>query len=150
MTTKASDRENSRLAGLAGRLNSVAIRLLRSLRTTDQRAGLSAARLSALSVVVYAGPLSLAALAAAEDVRPPTMSRIVAALERGGLTRRAPDPADGRAIVISATVRGKRVLERARRRRVAALSARLAQLDSASLDVLDSAAAILARLLDHR
>ena len=65
---------------MAANLHSVSIRMLRTLRREDDGIGLSAPRLSALSVIVFAGPLSLGELAAAEQVRPPTMSRIVEAL----------------------------------------------------------------------
>ena len=75
---------------VAARLHSASIRLLRTLRREDDGSGLSAPRLSALSVIVFAGPLSLAELAAAEQVTPPTMSRIVEALVglRAGHPRR--------------------------------------------------------------
>ncbi|CAA9348463.1 MAG: hypothetical protein AVDCRST_MAG40-2756, partial [uncultured Gemmatimonadaceae bacterium] len=81
---------------LADRLHSAAIHLLRWLRREDGAAGLSGPRLSALSVVVLAGPLTLGELAAAEQVRPPTMTRLVDALAAEGLVRREPDACDGR------------------------------------------------------
>src|SRR2546427_13059204 len=81
---------------IADRLHSAAIHLLRSLRTEDSASGLSGPRLSALSVVVFAGPIAMSALAAAEQVRPPTMTRLVAELERRGLVERARSPADRR------------------------------------------------------
>ncbi len=56
---------------VADRLHSAAIHLLRRLRRTDEATGLSPARLSALSVVVYAGPRTLGELAGIEQVRPP-------------------------------------------------------------------------------
>ena len=90
---------------VAGRLHSTAIRLLRTLRREDDGSGLSAPRLSALSVVVFAGPLSLAELAAAEQVQPPTMSRIVDALVERGLVTREAKPGDRRSVEISATQR---------------------------------------------
>src|SRR5688572_17075132 len=80
----------------ADRLHSAAIHLLRRLRREDAKTGLSAPRLSALSVVVFAGPLTLGELAAAEQVRPPTMTRLVSALEAEGLVTRETDPDDGR------------------------------------------------------
>jgi DNA-binding transcriptional ArsR family regulator len=69
----------------ADRLHSAAIHLLRGLRKRDRESGIGPAQLSALSVLAFGGPRSLAELADAEQVRPPTMSRIVAALERAGL-----------------------------------------------------------------
>src|SRR5215475_8975886 len=91
--TKAKTRAKTRAqAGstedLADRLHSAAIHLLRLVRGQDAAAGIGPARLSALSVIVFAGPLSLNDLARAEQVRPPTVSRIVDALETEGLARR--------------------------------------------------------------
>src|SRR5262245_2475270 len=77
---------------LADRLHSFAIHLLRRVRREDERSGLGPARLSALSVIVFGGPLRISALAQAEQVRLPTMTPIVAALERDGLIEREPDP----------------------------------------------------------
>src|SRR4051794_41857953 len=77
---------------VADQLHSAAIHLLRSLRREDTASGLSAPRLSALSVVVFGGPLTIGALAAAEQVRPPTMTRLVAALQAQGLRARGPGP----------------------------------------------------------
>src|SRR5229473_2111765 len=74
----------------ADRLHSAAIHLLRRLRRQDDASGLTAPRLSALSVIVFSGPLTLGALATAEQVRPPTMTRLVAALEEAGLVVREP------------------------------------------------------------
>ena len=80
----------------ADRLHSAAIHLLRRLRREDAQSGLSAPRLSALSVLVFGGPLTLGELANAEQVRPPTMTRLVTALEADGLVTREPDASDGR------------------------------------------------------
>ena len=91
---------------IAARLHSAAIRLLRTLRREDDGSGLSAPRLSALSVIVFAGPLSLAELAAAEQVKPPTMSRIVDALVERGLVTREAKPGDRRSVAITATAEG--------------------------------------------
>ena len=88
---------------VAARLHSSAIRLLRTLRREDDGSGLSAPRLSALSVIVFAGPMSLAELAAAEQVKPPTMSRIVDALVERGLVTRVAKPGDRRSVEIAAT-----------------------------------------------
>ena len=96
----------------ADRLNSGAIHLLRGLRPVDQRAGLTAARLSALSVLVYGGPRPLGALAAVEDVRPPTMTGIVDGLVAAGLARRDPHPTSGRSVVVSATPAGQELMQR--------------------------------------
>src|SRR5919107_556635 len=102
---------------VADHLHSAAIHLLRSLRRVDAESGLSAPRLSALSVVVFAGPITLGALAAAEQVRPPTMTRVVQELERDGLVTREPVPDDARGVLITATPRGVRLLGEGRARR---------------------------------
>jgi DNA-binding MarR family transcriptional regulator len=127
----------------ANRLHSAAIHLLRRLRTQDEASGLSAPRLSALSVIVFAGPLTLSALAAAEQVRPPTMTRIVAALEGAGLIVREPGLDDRREIYVRATPAGERVLHEGRLRRVEVLAHYLAVLSDADRAALDRAAAIL-------
>jgi len=134
-------------ATTATRLHSAAIHLLRRLRREDDASGLSAPRLSALSVIVFGGPLSLGALAAAEQVRPPTMTRIVAALEGAGPLTREPDPHDGRAIVIRATTAGQRLLEQGRDRRTAVLARQLAALAPDDLATLKRAAELLEGLM---
>jgi DNA-binding MarR family transcriptional regulator len=129
-----------RASAVADRLHSAAIHLLRRVRRRDAALGVGPAALSALSVLVFGGPRSLSRLATAEQVRLPTMSRIVAGLERAGLARRAPDPRDRRASVIHATSRGRATLHRGRRRRVAALADLLAPLGPRRLDLLEQAA----------
>ena len=102
---------------------------------------------AALSVLVFAGPLTLGALAAAEQVRPPTMSRLVAALEKAGLVARERDPGDARLVRLHATARGRALLLRGRQRRVERLTHALETLDSAELERLEDAALLLERLL---
>lgn len=131
---------------VADRLHSAAIHLLRRLRQEDAASGLSAPRLSALSVIVFAGPLTLGELAEAEQVRPPTISRLVQALEAEGLVERLPDPRDGRVQRVRATGRGRTLLHEGRTRRIAALARDLAALPAADLDTLAWAAALLERL----
>ena len=112
----------------ADRLHSVAIHMLRRLRRVDAASGLSAPRLSALSVVVFVGPLTIGALAEAEQVRRPTMTRLVHALQRAGYVRRRRDDRDGRVVRIVATAKGVRVMRAGRARRVRMLAGLLAQL----------------------
>lgn len=131
---------------VAARLHSAAIRLLRMVRREDDASGLSAPRLSALSVVVFAGPLSLAELAAAEQVRAPTMTRIVEALVQTGLLTREPDPRDRRMVRISATETGRALLFEGRRRRVRALSERLAGLAESERRALERGVELIERL----
>src|SRR5215510_1557476 len=107
---------------VADRLHSAAIHLLRRVRRVDDESGLTAARLSALSVLVFGGPTTLGALARAEQVSAPTMSRLVTALERDDLVVREPHAEDGRAVVVAASPRGREILERGRERRIAELA----------------------------
>jgi DNA-binding MarR family transcriptional regulator len=133
-------------AKLAARLHAVTIHLLRRLRVEDTAAGLSPARLSALSVLVFGGPRSVGALARAEQVRPPTMTRLVSSLEAGGLVEKHRDPLDGRVVRVQATAAGARVLEEGRARRVAHLSALLDRLHDADRDVVARATTVLEHL----
>ncbi len=132
---------------VADRLHSTAIHLLRRLRREDDALGLSAARLSALSVIVFGGPLTIGELAAAEQVRPPTMTRIVAGLEADGLVSREAHETDRRSVRLSAKPKGRRILEAGRKRRVAFLAQRVRSLEERQLKVLEEATAILEELL---
>jgi len=131
-----TDVKSKRLAGgesfeTADRLHSAAIHLLRRLRVRDRESGVGPAQLSALSVLVLGGgPRSLGELAEAEQVRPPTMSRIVAGLVRAGLVRRGKTE-DGRRIRLEATAKGTRILQEGRQRRVESLAHALSSLPEA-------------------
>jgi len=121
-----TDVKSKRLAGgetfqTADRLHSAAIHLLRRLRVGDRESGVGPAQLSALSVLVFGGPRSLGQLADAEQVRPPTMSRIVAGLERAGLVRRHATE-DGRRVRLEASAKGTKILEAGHKRRVESLA----------------------------
>ena len=130
---------------MAERLHGAAIRMLRMLRREDRASGLTGPRLSALSVLVFGGPMSLAELAAAEQVSPPTMTRIVDALVREALVTRDPEPGNRRRVSIAATEEGKRLLEAGRRRRVEALTARLARLAESERRALERAVELIER-----
>ncbi len=132
---------------IADKLHSAAIHLLRKLRREDDSSGLNAPRLSALSVIVFAGPLSLGDLAAAEQVRPPTMTRIVNALEAQGLVTKQRDEADGRSIRLAATPAGKSLLMEGRKRRVDALARQIASLNVGDQGKLSAASQILTDLI---
>ncbi len=131
----------------AERLHAAAIHLLRKLRRADARSGLNAPRLSALSVIVFGGPLTLGRLAEAEQVKPPTMTRIVNALERKGLVRKVANPRDRRTIHLSATMKGKRVMLEARERRVGSLATQIGKLSRGEQKRLQDALGILDRLI---
>jgi DNA-binding MarR family transcriptional regulator len=132
---------------LADRLHSAAIHLLRRLRAEDDASGLTAPRLSALSVIVFRGPLTLGELAAAEQVQPPTISRLVRELEREGLVRRTGDVTDRRIHRVEATAAGASLLHAGRRRRVAVLAESLRALAPAERRQLESATAVLERVV---
>jgi DNA-binding MarR family transcriptional regulator len=131
---------------VADKLHSAAIHLLRRLRIEDEALGISAPRLSALSIVVFAGPISIGELAAAEGVRPPTMTRLVDGLERDGLVKREPDPDDRRGVIVRATPKGVRTLTRGRARRVEVLAEQLRTFPREDLATLATAADLLDRV----
>jgi DNA-binding MarR family transcriptional regulator len=134
---------------LADRWHGLAIQLLRRLRREDVKAGLTGPRLSALSVIVFAGPITLGELAAAEQVRPPTMTRLVRALEDAGLVRRESDKNDRRVVRLRATARGESVLHAGRARRVKRLATPLADLSPADRRKLQEAADVLAGVVSR-
>ena len=134
------------LSSAADRFHSAAIHALRHARREDAASGLTAARLSALSVLVFGGPKTLGELAAAEQVRPPTMSKLVAEMGKEGLVARRPSSADSRAVIVEATAKGKRALQAARRRRIAVLAERVQSLTVADRALLARAAGVMERL----
>jgi DNA-binding MarR family transcriptional regulator len=131
---------------VADRLHSAAIHLLRHVRRQDPASGLSAPRLSALSVIVFGGPVTMTDLAQAEQVQLPTISRLITALEHEGLVQREVDPNDRRVVRVRATDEGKRVLDEGRERRIHDLAQQLRDLPPEDLDTLRRAADILERI----
>src|SRR4029077_8580511 len=129
------------------RLHSTAIHLLRRVRKQDAATGEGPAPLSALSVLVFAGPMTLGPLAAAEQVKPPTMSRIVTGLEESRLAERLTDAKDARRVRIRATPSGERLLHEGRRRRIEYLASHLDALDRGDLATLDEAVQLLEGIL---
>ncbi|HEX4744307.1 MAG TPA: MarR family transcriptional regulator [Candidatus Limnocylindria bacterium] len=140
MSPRASPRD------VADRLHSAAIHLLRRVRRTDPQTGVSAAQLSALSVLM-GGPRTLGELAAAEQVRPPTMTKLVQELERAGLAARERDAADARVVRVRSTAKGQRVLQRGREMRITELERRLRGLDATELATLERAVGIIERVV---
>ena len=130
-------------AAIADRLHSAAIHLLRRLRRTDGDAGLTGPQSSALSVLVFGGPAKLTDLAAAEQVRAPTMSRLVGDLEVLGLVQRRTSAEDARAVLITATDRGRALLDQARASRLKHLTASVARRTPAEREILAEAADLL-------
>jgi DNA-binding MarR family transcriptional regulator len=131
---------------VADRLHSAAIHLLRRLRVQDKAMGLSAPRASALSVIVFRGPITMRALAEAEQVRPPTITRLVDGLERRGLARRVSHAEDGRVQLVEATAAGKRLLNKGGARRVERLARAVSQLSEEDQRVVARAAGLIERV----
>lgn len=132
---------------MAGGLQAAAGRLLRMARRDPGGDGISPPRLSALSVLAFGGPMSLAELAAAEEVRAPTMSRVVEALVKDGFVTRDADPANRRKVRIAATEEGRRRLEAGREGQVRALRERLRRLADSEQRALARGVEVLERAL---
>ena len=131
----------------ADRIHSASIHLLRRVSKEDAAMGVSSARMSALSVLVFTGPKTLTELAAMERVKPPTASRLIAGMERDGLVARKPHPNDARAFVLSATPKGRRLLDRGRELRLRALEQLLEHATAHEVAVVREAADIVDRLV---
>ena len=135
-----------RVRELADRLHSAAIHLLRRARRGDPLTGATPAQLSALSVLM-SGPKTLGELAAAEQVRAPTISRLAAEMERIGLIRRRADPSDARVVHAEMTAKGRRVLGKGRDLRVADIEGRVRRLDPPEVATLERAVGIIEGML---
>jgi len=131
---------------VADHLHSAAIHLLRRLRVRDRESGIGPSQLSALSVLVSGGPRSLGKLADAEQVRPPTMSRIVVGLEEAGLIRRQ-STEDKRRVRLEPTAKGTKILQAGRMRRVDSLARALRSLEPTELQQLDEAVKLIQNLI---
>jgi DNA-binding MarR family transcriptional regulator len=143
MRRRANERE------VADRLHSAAIHLLRRARRTDPLTGVSPAQLSALSVLM-SGPRTLGDLAAAEQVRPPTMSRLASEMERAGVARKVTDRADARVIRVHATPKGLRALARGRAMRIEAIERLIGELDPDELINVERAVGTIEKVLGQR
>jgi DNA-binding MarR family transcriptional regulator len=133
---------------VANALHSAALRLMRRARTADDASmDLDGPRASALSVLVFSGAVPIGRLATAEQVSAPAITKTVTALEEAGLVRRTRAPQDRRVVLVSATPKGRALLERGRAARVRAVADLLAGLGDTDLRTLQRAAAIVGRLL---
>lgn len=132
---------------IARRVHSAALHLMRYVRAQDTALGVPPAQLSALSVIVFGGKTSLSDLAKAEQVRPPTMSRIIDGLVRDSLVKREADKRDRRSVVITATEKGTRIMHEGRSRREKRLLELLQPLRREEIELLDRASQILAKEL---
>jgi DNA-binding MarR family transcriptional regulator len=144
---EAAPRLDDQILASADGLHSAAIHLLRRVRTEDAATGESPARLSALSVLVFGGVKTLGELAAAEGVKPPTMSRMAAGLAKSRLITITHDASDGRRMHIRATEKGRRMLIKGRQRRVEALVKQLSALSPEELGRLNGGMEVVRRLL---
>jgi len=131
---------------LAENLHTAAIHLLRGLRVEDREAPVGPTGLSALSVLYFAAPLTPSILAGVEGVRPATMSRVIARLEKQKLVEKARDRRDRRSWQLSLTPEGREVFEEARTRRLKRLEHYLGTLDGRDLAAIEAAVAPLGRL----
>jgi len=131
----------------ANALHSAALRLLRRARTADVTMDLDGPRASALSVVVFAGPLPIGRLAALEQVSPPAITKTVTALESDALVERVRSGDDRRVVLVRATARGRALLQRGRAGRVRAVAELLATLSERDRRTLARAADIIGGLL---
>src|SRR5215468_3946511 len=130
---------------VAEAVHAASIRVLRIVRAEDALTRIGPAQLSALSVLVFLGPRTMGELAKVEQVKPPTMSRIVDGLVREGLAERTTGH-DRRSLRIAATGRGRALLLAARNRRVRALAKRIEHLSLTDLHMLKRAAVLLAEV----
>ena len=132
---------------LAARLRLAVTRLARKLRQ-EAEAGITPSMLSALSSVDRAARLTMRELCAAEQVQPPTLTRVVAALVDDRLVVREVDPEDRRLAWVSLTAEGRKLLERSRRRKDAFLTKRLRALEPHEIALLEDAAGLMERLTE--
>src|SRR4051794_3299685 len=122
------------------------MRFSRRLRTQRVDTSVTLTHLAALSTLKRHGPMSPGELAAYERVQPPSMTRVVVALEGMGLVTRTPHPTDGRQVVIDLTPAAETLLGDEANAREAWLSARLEQLSAEEREVLRDAAVIIDKL----
>ena len=132
------------------RFHHLSIVMHRGLRLVDEAAGFAGPRASALSVLVFRGPQSLGDLARAEGVKPPTMSRLVKAMQAEGLVESVTAAHDQRQVRIAATARGRRLLLKGRRRRLEALAKLLADATPREKAALATVVELLARALPKK
>jgi DNA-binding MarR family transcriptional regulator len=137
--------KDDRVARAANALHSMSIHVLRSARAADKETGLSPERLSLLSVLAYAGPRTVSALAEIEGVSLPAISRTLKALEASGLASRARGEADAREVTARATPKGRRLMEKGRRRRLEIVAAMLRALSASELTAVEAAVSSVER-----
>lgn len=135
--------------GMASRLRLAVMRLARQVRQETVGGDVTPSMLSALATVDRRGPLTLGALAAAERIQPPSMTKLVARLEEAGLVVREVDASDRRVARVQVTREGKRLVERMRSRGSAYIASRLATLSPEERAVVEAALPVLERLVEE-
>jgi DNA-binding MarR family transcriptional regulator len=133
-------------AALAHDLRLAVMRFSRRLRNQRVDTSVTLTHLAALSTLKRNGPMSPGELAAQERVQPPSMTRVVVALEGMGLVTRTPHPTDGRQVIIGLTAAAEDLLSEEARAREAWLSGRLQELTPEERIVLREAAEIMEKL----
>lgn len=147
-SSAAREPDDDPLRATANALHSAAVRVLRHARTADATMDLDGPRASALSVLVFGGPLPIGRLARLEQVSAPAITKTVTALEAGGLAERVRQDGDRRVVLVRATVKGRSVLERGRAARVRVIADLLKDVGERDRRTLDRAAHIVLRALD--
>lgn len=135
-------------APLASRLRLAVVRLTRRLRAQRSDSTVTLTQMSALSSLRQHGPLTPGELAARERVQPPSMTRVIAALEEHGLASRAPHPSDGRQAIVSITEDGRAFLAAEAEARERWLDKRLAELTDDERELLRRAVEVIDRMAE--
>lgn len=133
---------------LSGELSLAVVRLARRLRGRRVSKVVSLTQLSALSTLHHEGPMTPGALATAERVQPPSMTRVIASLSDLGMVRREPHPTDGRQAIVTLAERGSDVVTAELDAREEWLSARLAELTPEELSTLAAVVPIVQKIIN--
>ena len=137
------------IVDVANRLNSLSIHLVRRVSHANYGAGITPARLTLLSAIVFSGPRTVSELARAENVSAPAMTRMLDVLERDGLIRREMGTDDRRTVRVFPTDGGNAAVEVARARRIQHIVDELSILTEEELIILSEAAKLLERVESH-
>jgi len=138
--------DNTSSPELGSQVHEAFSRLARRLRTLDLPSGLTNERLSTISAILADEPVSISALAEAEIVSLPTMSRMIARLEADGFVKRREDKSDGRGVLVSTTSKGRMAYQLATQQSLTQLKSMLKTMDSEHLDAIHT----LLSTLDER
>ncbi len=137
------------VAPLANELRLAIHRLTRRLRQEHPNTDLTLTQISALAIIWREGPITAGDLALREQVRPPSITRVVDGLENAGVVVRKDNPADGRQVLVEITGEGVKRMESYVASRQAWLAQQLAGLSVKDREILHRAAAVLNELAGH-